>query len=317
MIFFVSWNAANISTVNWETILKYFHATPFNYVEPIYNQDIGFYIFRLPLYKDCQNWLFLLFGIGLIFAVVVYVLKGAVGFDWQWKTITVNRQWQQLVTKNIKIHISFLLAAIAFTIAIDFWLERYDLLSSSHGVVWGAGYTDIHARLFAYWVMGIGSLLLAIFLLIAMWLRRLLLPLYGIGIYLVVLILVNGFYPDLQQQFVVEPNELAKELPYLKHNIYFTRQAYDLAKVNRTNYAVSDQLTSQDWQENQGTIDNIRLWDYRPLLSTYRQLQEIRLYYQFNDVDVDRYTLDGKYRQVMLSPGNYLMHKYPNKRKLG
>ena len=302
LIFIVSLSAANTSALNWETILKYFHATSFNSVEPIYNRDIGFYLFRLPLYKDFQNWLAILFGIGLLFAVVVYILKGAVGFDWQWKTVTVNRQWQKLVTRNLKIHISFLLAAIAFIIALDFWLERYDLLSSSHGVVWGAGYTDTHARLFAYWVMSIGSLVLGMFLLSAMWLRRLLFPFYGIAIYLIVLILVNGFYPDLQQQFVVEPNELAKELPYLKHNIAFTRQAYDLAKVNSTNYTVSDQLTNQDWQQNQGTINNIRLWDYRPLLSTYRQLQEIRLYYQFNDVDVDRYILDGNYRQVMLAP---------------
>ena len=315
LIFLVSLSAANTSAINWETILKYFNATPFNLVEPIYNRDIGFYLFRLPLYKDFQNWLVILFGVGLLFAVVVYVLKGAVGFDWQWKTVTVTRQWKKLVTKNLKIHISFLLAAIAFTIALDFWLERYDLLSSPHGVVWGAGYTDVHARLFAYWVMGIGSLLLGMFLLIAMWFRRLLLPFYGIIIYLVVLILVNGFYPDLIQTFVVEPNELTKELPYIKHNIAFTRQAYDLAKVNSSSYAVSEQLTSQDWQQNQGTINNIRLWDYRPLLSTYRQLQEIRLYYQFNDVDVDRYTIDGNYRQVMLSPRELSYAQVPEQAK--
>lgn len=315
IIFIVSFSAANASAVNWKTILKYFHATSFNLVEPIYNRDIGFYLFRLPLYKDWQNWLIILLGTGLLFAIVVYILKGAVGFDWQWKTVTVNRQWQKLVTKNLKIHISFLLAAIAFAIAFDFWLERYDLLSSAHGVVWGAGYTDTHARLFAYWVMTIGSLLLGMFLLISMWLRRLLLPFYGIGIYLAVLILVNGFYPDLQQRFVVEPNELAKELPYLKQNITFTSKAYNLAKVNSTNYAVSSQLTTEDWQENQGTINNIRLWDYRPLLSTYRQLQEIRLYYQFKDVDVDRYTLDGNYRQVMLAPRELSYAQVPQQAK--
>ena len=315
LIFLISLSAANTSAVNWETILKYFHASSFNLIEPIYNKDIAFYIFHLPLYKDFQNWLFVLLGIGLVFALVVYVLKGTVGFDWQWKTVTVNRQWQKLVTKNLKTHISFLLAAIAFTIALDFWLERYDLLSSSHGVVWGAGYTDLHGRLFAYWVMGIGSLILGTLLLIAIWLRRFLFSFYGIAIYLVVLILVNGFYPDLQQQFVVEPNELAKELPYIRHNIAFTRQAYDLAKVNSTNYTVSSQLTTQDWQENQGTINNIRLWDYRPLLSTYRQLQEIRLYYQFNDVDVDRYTLDGNYRQVMLAPRELSYAQVPQQAK--
>jgi hypothetical protein len=315
VIFLISFSAANTSSSNWETILKYFNATKFNRADPIYRQDIGFYLFRLPLYKDLQNWLIGLLVAGLILAVVVYIFKGAIGYNWQWKTMTVYRQWQNLVTRKLKIHLSFLLAAIAFIVAVDFWLERYDLLYSAQGVVWGAGYTDTHARLIAYWVMAIASLVCAIFLLWAIRSSRILLPVYAIGIYLIGLILIDGIYPELQQRFIVEPNELAKELPYIKHNLEFTREAYDLAQVNTNDYPVSAQLTLQDWQRNQPTIRNIRLWDYRPLLSTYRQLQEIRLYYQFNNVDVDRYTLDGNYRQVMLSARELSYEQVPQQAK--
>ena len=200
---------------------------------------------------------------------------------------------------------------------MDFWLERYELLYSSQGVVWGADYTDTHSRLLAFWVMIVASVLLGIWLITATWSNNLLRPIYGIGIYVLILIIVNGTYPELQQRFVVEPNELAKELPYIKHNIKFTRQAYDLAKIDEQNYQLSSSNNSQVdlRQNNQGTIDNIRLWDYRPLLSTYRQLQEIRFYYRFEDVDVDRYSFDGDYRQVMLSPREFDYSQVPSSAK--
>ncbi|MGB5712104.1 MAG: UPF0182 family protein, partial [Waterburya sp.] len=277
---------------------------------------------------------------------------GIIRFDWQWKSLVVERQWQKLITKPIKIHLSLLLAAIALDIAVDFWLERYELLYSSQGVVWGADYTDTHARLFAFWVMIVASVLLGIWLIVATWSnwrvplppfedkhsnvcktlstilsrvdgteRRspnsLLRPIYGIGVYALILVAVNGIYPELQQRFLVEPNELAKEMPYIKHNIEFTRQAYDLSKIEVQDYQLdsSGNFDANVLQQNQGTIDNIRLWDDRPLLSTYRQLQEIRFYYKFSDVDVDRYTLNGDYRQVMLAPREFDYTQVPSSAK--
>ena len=132
-------------------------------------------------------------------------------------------------------------------------------------------------------------------------------PIYGIGSYSVVLVLVIGIYPELQQRFVVEPNELVKETPYIKHNIEFTQQAYDLAKIDTKEYQLNllGKSNANILAENQATIDNIRLWANRPLLSTYRQLQEIRFYYHFHVVDVDRYTLHGPSRQVRLSPREF------------
>lgn len=330
LIFIVALSAAMASSEFWETILKFFNATDFNRSEPIYGRDLGFYLFRLPFYEGLQTWLFTLLVTGLILAIAVYLFKGVISFDFSGQKVRarppnrirglvspvrLERQWRNYFQGKQKTHLTLLLAAIAVTVAADFWLKRYDLLYSAKGVVWGAGYTDTHAQLIAYWVMAIGALILGIFFILAVWSRKAILPLYGIAIYLVALVLVNGVFPQLQQQFIVEPNELDKELPYIKHNLEFTREAYDLARIETQNYLVSSQLTAENLQQNRGTIRNIRLWDYRPLLSTYRQLQEIRPYYQFNDVDIDRYTIDGNYRQVMLSPRELSYERVPQRAK--
>ena len=314
LIFLTSLTVANLSAASWEIILKFFHATEFDRLDPIYQKDLGFYLFRLPLLDNLENWILTLLIAGLVLAVLVYLFKGTILFDWKWKSLMIEPKWQKLITKPIKVHLSLLLAAIALDIAVDFWLERYELLYSSQGVVWGADYTDTHARLFAFWVMIVASVLLGLWLIIATWSNKLLFPVYGVGVYVVVLILINGTYPELQQRFVVEPNELTKEMPYIKHNIEFTRQAYDLDKIDTKDYKLnlSGEFNPNILQENQATIDNIRLWDYRPLLTTYRQLQEIRFYYRFNDVDVDRYTLNGDYRQVMLSPREFDYSQVPS-----
>ncbi|MDJ0595510.1 MAG: UPF0182 family protein [Pleurocapsa sp. MO_226.B13] len=315
LIFLVSLSVANLGAADWEVSLKFFNATQFQIVDPIYQQDLGFYLFRLPLLDNLENWFLTLLIAGLILAVLVYIFKGILLFDWKWKSLLIEPKWQKLLTRPIKTHLSLLLAAIALDIAVDFWLERYELLYSSTGVVWGADYTDTHARLFAFWMMIVASVLLGLWLVIATWSNKLTLPIYGIGIYAIVLILFNGTFPQLQQRFIVEPNELTKQMPYIKHNIQFTRQAYDLDRINTTDYQLDPQPNPDILADNQATIDNIRLWDYRPLLSTYRQLQEIRFYYRFNDVDVDRYTLNGDYRQVMLSPREFDYSQVPSSAK--
>ncbi|MGF1482472.1 MAG: UPF0182 family protein [Cyanophyceae cyanobacterium] len=302
IIFVSSLGAAQASAADWELILKFLNGTNFDVTEPIYGLDVGFYLFKLPLFERAYGWLLSLFAIALVLSAGVYVLKQRISLDYRF----INS-----ISGRVKTHLSVLLAAIALLIAFDFWLERYELLYSTEGVVFGAGYTDTHARLLAYWVMFFLALLLGTLFILAVWLNNFSLPVYGVALYLVALILVNGVYPGFQQQFVVEPNELAKERPYIENNLEFTRSAYSLDNIPTEDYPAAAQLDSQDLQENQSTVRNIRLWDYRPLLSTYRQLQEIRLYYHFNDVDVDRYTLDGNYRQVMLAPRELSYEQVP------
>lgn len=289
----ISLLAASATVNHWESVLRFLNPTQFGQADPIYNTDIGFYVFQLPFYQQFQSWLLALLFWGLVIATVIYVLKGS---------INLGRGWTNLLTGNVKLHLSVLLAAIAVLITFGFWLQRFELLYSPTGVVYGAGFTDVNARLHAYWIMGFVTLALGTLFVITLWRSGFVLPTYGLIFYILVFMLVAGLYPWFQQQFVVAPNELAKERPFIENNIELTRNAYQLNDVDSNDYPVEYNLTQADIQDNGPTIRNIRLWDYRPLLSTYQQLQEIRAYYRFTDVDVDRYTIDGNYRQVMLSP---------------
>ncbi|NJM70045.1 MAG: UPF0182 family protein [Scytonema sp. RU_4_4] len=307
LILFIGFGAASASIPAWETILKYLHPTSFGDRDPIFQRDIGFYVFKLPLYEAIWNWLLFAFVWGLIVSVLVYFLKG--NFTPQ------RRNGRNTLNGKAKSHLSLLLAGIAGLIAVDFWLKRYSLLYSTNGVVFGAGYTDVHARLFAYWMTSIIALLVAVLFVLSMRRRSYALSMLGIILFFVALVLLNGVYPWFVQQFIVEPNELTKEKSYIANNIKFTQNAYHLHDVQRQNYIAAAQLNRQVLQSNQPTIRNIRLWDYRPLLSTYRQIQEIRLYYQFQSVDVDRYTLNGNYQQVMLSGRELAYSQLPQEAK--
>ncbi|MEO0409260.1 MAG: UPF0182 family protein, partial [Cyanobacteria bacterium P01_A01_bin.135] len=285
--------SAAASAAAWETLLKFANAIPFGLAEPIYGRDVGFYMFRLPVLELARDWLVSLLVWGLIVAALVYGFKGE---------ITIGRGWRNIVTGGARIHLSLLLMGIAVLTAFGFWLERYDLLYSSDGVVFGAGFTDVHARLQSYWVMSIATLVLAALFLGSLWQETMTLPVVGVGVYVALLLITGGIYPWFQQSFIVEPNELVKERPYIDHNIELTRAAYGLEEVESRNYPAEANLSAANIQQNAATIENIRLWDYRPLLSTYRQLQEIRPYYSFKDVDVDRYTLGDTDQQVMIAP---------------
>lgn len=306
LIAIISLNGAATAATAWETILKFLHPTVFNQSDPIFQQDISFYLFRLPCYEGFQQGLVSVLGWTLLLCLGLYALKGE---------IRLERGWKYFITGQVKAHLCILLAAIACMLAIGFWLDRFNLLYSPTGASFGAGYTDVHARLQAYWMMGFVTLAIAILFIISLWRSGFSLPSFGIGVYVIVLVLVSGLYPWAQQKLVVEPNELAKETPYIANTIDFTRRAYGLNQVQSEPFPAETALDRSDLQTNDATIENIRLWDYRPLLSTYRQLQEFRLYYRFQDVDIDRYTLNDTlnddYRQVMLSGREMMYSQVP------
>ncbi len=292
LIVVLSVGAAQRGSRAWETLLKFLNATAFGVSDPIYQQDIGFYVFRMPLYQGLQAQALELLIWALILSVAIYALKGE---------IRIERGWKYFLTGPVKTHLCVLLSAIAFVAALGYWLARYDLLYSSSGVVFGAGYTDANARLHAYGIMGIVTLVVAALFIVSLWRQGFSLPVTSVALYLIVLLVVGGLYPWLQQSIVVEPNELDKEAPFIAHNLNFTRQAYGLNDVQREDFTVEDNLDIATLAENNGTLDNIRLWGYQTLLSTYQELQSLRLYYRFHDVDIDRYTVEGDYRQVMLA----------------
>jgi uncharacterized membrane protein (UPF0182 family) len=291
-ILLISLQAAMSTLPFWDSIPKFLNATPFNQTDPLFQRDISFYFFRLPIYEGLQHAAIELLLAALMIVATVYLLKGE---------IRPERGWKYFLTGDVKSHVCLLLAALAAAISIGFLLKRYDLLFSPHGVVYGAGYTDVHARLHAYWVLAFVTLAVGLLFILSIWRSGFVWPLMGIALYFVVLIVIGGGYPWLQQRLVVEPTELSRERPYIEHSIDYTNAAYALDQVQSIPFPVEDTLTATQLSQNAPTLDNIRLWDYRPLLSTYRQLQEIRLYYRFQDVDIDRYTLPNDYRQVALS----------------
>lgn len=276
----------------WETVLKFFNQVDFNQVDPIYQRNISFYIFRLPLYEQLHSGLLELLIWSLLIALAIYGLKGE---------IRPERGWKYFLTGAPKTHLCWLLAGLAGVIALGFWLARYQLLYSTSGVVFGAGYVDVHARLQAYTVMISITLALGAVFVAALWRSGFSLPVITLGLYGTAWMLLSVIYPALQQTLVVEPNELSKEAPYIAHNIELTRQAYGLTTVQTQPFSIAQRLEATQLNQNAATIKNIRLWDYRPLLETYTGLQTLRPYYHFQDVDIDRYVLNGDYRQVMLS----------------
>lgn len=277
----------------WQDVLKFLHPVDFGTIDPLYERDVSFYIFRLPLFETLHRAAIELLVWSLLVAACIYGIKGE---------IRPERGWKYFLTGEVKTHICILLVGFAILFALGFWLARYELLYSSAGVVFGAGYTDVNARMQAYGIMGFITIAVAVLFVASLWRSGFLLPLTAISLYAIVFLVITGAYPWAQQKFVVEPNELRKETPYIADNIELTRQAYGLDSTQQESFEVTNQLDSAALARNSATIDNIRLWDYRPLRSTYGSLQTLRPYYRFQDVDIDRYTFNDDYRQVMLSP---------------
>jgi len=288
VVAFVALAMASAASDQWMTYLTFRHATPFDLSDPIFGLDVGFYVFKLPFYNFLTGWLLGLILVTLMGSVLVYLFA------------------QRIREKRALTHLSVLGALFLAVKAVDYQLQRFALLDSSRGAVFGAGYTDLHARLpllhLLTGVVALGALLLIANIFIRQW--RLLLI---VGAAWVLLSLIGPLYPSFMQRFTVQPNELALERPYIEHNIRFTRYAYGLEDTDRgravqeSDYQVTGTLTIDQLEANTDILDNVRLWDWRPLRTTYEQLQEIRTYYTFADVDVDRYTLDGHLREVTLA----------------
>jgi len=266
----------------WRTYLLAREGAAFGLADPVFNMDVGFYVFDLPWYETLVSTGTTLVGLTVVGLLLRYAMV------------------QQLRSQPAVAHLSVLGALWLMLLALGRWFERYQLLQSKVGVVFGAGYTDIHARQPVFLLQAVLFAAAAAILLVNIFTRRFrLLALAGVA--WLALSLIGGIYPAAVQQFRVEPNEFVMERPYIEHNIELTRYAYGLDQIEEAQYPAEGAITQANLDANEAVLDNVRLWDYRPLRRTYGQLQEIRLYYHFNDVDIDRYTLDDGLRQVTLS----------------
>lgn len=276
----------------WGAVLRFLHPTPFQVQDPLFHNDLSFYIFRLPFLNVVYQSLMTILVLSTLLAALAYI---------PYRGIQITSQGLRF-SRWARIHLLCLIGALLFLKAWGYHLSTYDLLTSARGVVFGASYTDQFATLPALRALTVLAVLCGALAVAHIWRQRLTLFFLGLATLIGVAVIGQMVYPSLLQRLRVGPNELDLEGPYILHNIRFTRAAYGLDGIEEVEFPAEENLSLADLRKNELTINNIRLWDPRPLLATFAQLQEIRTYYKFVDVDVDRYRLNGRYEQVMLSP---------------
>jgi len=295
--------AAQWGALRWEDFLLFKNSLSTGTTDPLLGRDISFYLFKLPFIESLNSFLGLTLVLTMIVVAANYFLRGGIFI------------LERIISVDIKVkkHIGILAGLVILNIGFGFYLDTFRLLFSEHGAVFGAGYRDIHAKLFFYKILMVITPLAGIVFIagIVKGSRRVtfLAPVLVLAVYSIGIIA----YPYMLQKFKVAPNELALETPYIEQNIKFTRMGYNLDNIEVRPFDVDYNLSGKDIENNDATIKNIRLWDHSPLLRTYSQLQQIRTYYKFADVDNDRYTINGEYMQVMLAPRELSYNDLPSK----
>ncbi len=292
-IVFIGFLMGGTASAFWKEYLMYKNAVPFDgfAVDPIFGRNIGFYVFSLPFYQFLYGWLMSTLIIITIFSIVIHFFNGGIFF----------RNGQIDFSSFCRAHVSILLAMLVILYGFSYQISAYELLFSQVGKFYGAGYAAVNSKLLAYRAAEVISFLASALLLFNVFKRSFKLPVIVMLTIIPVYFLLGTIYPALQQRFVVVPNELDKEKPFIQNNINFTRLAYGIDKVEEIPFENKRELSYKDLTDNKATLESVRLWDWRPLKQTYKQLQELKQYYFFNDVDIDRYVVDGKKIAVNLS----------------
>jgi len=283
----------------WATILRFLNGVSFDQADPIFQKDFSFYVFTLPALSFARSWLII---------VVVSIMVIVTGFYYLSDTFRGERF---ALTGKVRAHLAVLGAVLFVLVAAGHWLGRYELLFSPTGAVYGVGYTDDHVTLPARTLMTVIALVSAGLLVAAVRSRTNRLVFYAVGLWIGLNLLAGSVIPGIFQRLIVEPSELARETPYLASNIKLTRQAYGLERLQSRSHPALGELSPEVIVRNQGTIQNVRLWDEGPLLQIYNQIQFFRLYYDFEAVHTDRYWPDGQLRQVMLAGRELAAEKLP------
>jgi uncharacterized membrane protein (UPF0182 family) len=287
----LAWTIGASMAGDWEFFRVALAGVPFHQLDPQFGLDIGFFVFKLPALMAVNDWILSTLIVTLIVTLVVHLYDGGIRLSQRFRGFD----------PHVKAHISVLLGLIVASRAFSYWLSIYELDFSLRGQVVGASFTDIHAQIPAYWILIVIAIATGILLMVNIRYRGWRLPLIALGVWAGASLLVGGAYPALVQALQVAPNELVQERPYIQRNIDFTRKAFDLESIDATGFAAAYDLTTADLNEATATVRNIRLWDPNVVVDTYKQLQEIRFYYDFKDVDIDRYVIDGQLQQVLIS----------------
>ncbi|MGE3491352.1 MAG: UPF0182 family protein [Vicinamibacterales bacterium] len=281
---------SSYASSQWMTVLTWWHQTPFGANDPVLGHDAGLYIFTLPALELARGLVMSLVVLAAAGSAALYVAAGQMALT----------PFGVRVDDRARRHLTWLAAAFFLVLALGAWLSRLNEIVTTSGIIQGASYADVHARMPAALAL-IAAALVAAGLAAASAVggsKRLLIA--GAALYAVTLLGGEG-YASMLQRFAVTPNEQVRETPFIEYNIAATRQAFALDQIEERELPGDAALTRADLEANRGTLDNVRLWDHQPLLETFGQIQEIRTYYDFVSVDNDRYMINGRNRQVMLS----------------
>ncbi|MGB3716996.1 MAG: UPF0182 family protein [Candidatus Promineifilaceae bacterium] len=290
---FTSFIFASAGSAKWEQFLLYFNRQAFGVRDPVLGLDLGFYFFELPVYRFLHGWLTPLTVIAIIGVAVIYLADN-------WMALQRGR-FNMAFPPAVRRHVAILLTFFFLLWASGYLLDIYELQYSTRGVVFGATYTDLNASLPALYVQLALMVILAIVTAVNIFRLAIRPFLIAGGLWLAAAILLGNVYPTLLQRYGVEPNEISREQTYIERNIEYTRFGFALDDVDARSFGTVSELSNQDLVSNRETLQNVRLWDIRPLQQTYAQLQELRPYYEFSSVDIDRYDIEGETRQVMLA----------------
>lgn len=273
-------------------LLLFVRGSSFGSTDPLFNRDLSFFMFRLPLYSELAAWVFSLVALTGILVAALHYLNGGIRY---------RRETGLSAAFGVKAHVSGLAAVLALVRAVQYRIDAYQLVYSNQSAAYGAGYTDVTARLPALNLLALVSLAAAVLFLLNMRRPGWTLAIVSVGSWVFVSVAAGLIYPAVVQRFRVTPDELAKETPYIQRNIAMTRAAFGLASVDVRSFTAAGTITSADLAADQDTIRNLRLWDPAVLTKTYQNLQEIRPYYRVDRVDTDRYTLEGVPTQMMVA----------------
>jgi uncharacterized membrane protein (UPF0182 family) len=285
---------------HWVALLQYLHAEPFGTTDPLFGRDVGFYVFALPVYRWVTD--------GLFGWLVVIALGAAAGYAAAYGRLMLRGVW--LAPSGVRMHLSALVGAAVLVRGLGFWLDTFDLLYSTRGPVFGASFTDVHAVLPVLRLLTVLFVICGLLLVANGWMRTVRLAAAAMALIAVAWFGGLVLYPGLVQALRVRPNELTAEAPFIARAIAATRAAFGLDRIREREFPALP-LDPADITRNLDTVQNVRLWDYRPMLSAINQLQTLRPYYTFSDVDIDRYTIAGTQRQVMLSARELAVHRLP------
>ncbi|WP_434565478.1 UPF0182 family protein [Thermoanaerobacterium thermosaccharolyticum] len=308
-----------ISANWWNDFLFYINSANFGIKDPIFNKDISLYMFRLPFLFDIYNLLIVIIPMLIVATIIVY---GLMYLSDKTRFYEISDRggnlFRAIYNKDILMIAFRQIAVLGFVffvvLALGYYLKAYGILYSKSGVVFGAGYTDVHVRLLFYRILILASLISGVLFMIGAF-RQKLKYIIASPVIIISIMILSTISQTVVQNFIVAPNELDKEKTYLKYNIDFTQKAFGLNNIEEKNYDLSGKIDKKVLDENKDTINNIRINDYRPVSQIYNQLQSIRLYYKFNDIDIDRYMIDGNYRQVFISAREMNLDNLANQAK--